>query len=373
LGEFSEVFVCSVRETEKKEGAIMHTPQPAVFRSRRQGFTLVELLVVITIIGILIALLLPAVQAAREAARRMQCSNNLKQLGLACMTHESLQQFLPSGGWSYVWVGDPDRGFTRRQPGGWIYNILPFMEYEAIHDMGKGLPIAEKKVQLTEAAKAPLTFLSCPSRRPPTVFRGPNPGFDMYNLVPSATVVASLSDYAGNGGTVSVQTTMAGVQTTSWWVPIDPNSGNPNPANGDPSFADKAGFAWPAGLFAKINGVFGPASMTRFSDITDGASNTYLIGEKFVNPDRYEGGSGADNSPLFEGYDWDIIRWSSIGLLQDATSPADGEFFGSAHTSGANAVFCDGSVRSISYSIKLDVHQNLCQRNDGHTIDGSAF
>jgi prepilin-type processing-associated H-X9-DG protein len=326
----------------------------------------VELLVVITIIGILIALLLPAVQAAREAARRMQCSNNLKQLGLACITHESSQQFLPSGGWSYVWVGDPDRGFTRKQPGGWIYNILPYMEYEAIHDMGKGLPIAGKKVQLTEAAKTPLTFLSCPSRRSPTVYTGNSPGYDMYNLVSGSTITASLSDYAGNGGSV-------GVSTTSWWIPIDPTNGNPNPANGDSSFADKGGFAWPGGLFGRINGIFGPASMTRFSDITDGASNTYLIVEKYVNANRYEGGSAADNSPLFEGYDWDIIRWSSTGLFQDAPELGDGEFFGSAHASGANAVFCDGSVRSISYSITLNVHENLCQRNDGHAIDGSTF
>ena len=102
------------------------------------GFTLVELLVVVAIIGILIALLLPAVQAAREAGRRLQCSNNLKQIGLACSTHVSSQKHFPTGGWGWNWVGDADRGYGRNQPGGWVFNILPGLEMNSIHDLGKG-------------------------------------------------------------------------------------------------------------------------------------------------------------------------------------------------------------------------------------------
>ena len=99
-----------------------------------------ELLVVITIIGILIALLLPAVQAAREAARQAQCKNNLKQLALGCLSHENLNKWFPTGGWGYQWTGDADRGTDWRQPGGWIYNIMPFVELQSLHDMGAGKP-----------------------------------------------------------------------------------------------------------------------------------------------------------------------------------------------------------------------------------------
>ena len=107
-------------------------------RSRR-GFTLVELLVVIAIIGILVALFLPAIQAAREAARRSQCVNNLKQVSLGAINHESAFRVFPSTGLGHGWVGDPNYGHGPKQPGGWIYNTLPFIEEQTIHDMGSGV------------------------------------------------------------------------------------------------------------------------------------------------------------------------------------------------------------------------------------------
>ena len=99
---------------------------------RIEAFALVELLVVIAIIGVLIALLLPAVQAAREAARISQCKNHLKQIGTAMRGHDMAYGFYPSGGWGNKWVGHADMGPGILQPGGWAYSILPFMEQQIL-------------------------------------------------------------------------------------------------------------------------------------------------------------------------------------------------------------------------------------------------
>ena len=102
----------------------------------RKGFTLVESLVVMGVIGILVSLMLPAVQAAREAARRIQCRNNLKQLALGMEHHVLAYGCYPSNGWGFCWIGDPDRGTGTAQPGGWIYNILPYLEQQPLHALG---------------------------------------------------------------------------------------------------------------------------------------------------------------------------------------------------------------------------------------------
>ena len=115
----------------------------------RKGFTLVELLVVIAIIAMLVTLLLPAVQAAREAARRTQCINNIRQLALGCLNHESAHSFMPSGGWGWSWVGDPDRGAGKEQPGGWGYAVLPFIEEGSLASRREGSPGTPGPIQMS--------------------------------------------------------------------------------------------------------------------------------------------------------------------------------------------------------------------------------
>ena len=114
----------------------------------RSAFTLVELLVVIAVLEILAALLLPAIQSAREAARRSRCQNNLRHIGVAVQAHVTAHKYFPTNGWGFLWVGDPDRGFGAQQPGGWVYNILPFVEQEDLRRLGRRQPDEMQKRQL---------------------------------------------------------------------------------------------------------------------------------------------------------------------------------------------------------------------------------
>src|SRR6516225_9052707 len=134
---------------------------------KKRAFTLVELLVVIAIIGILIGLLLPAINAAREAGRRTQCKNNLKQLGLGCINHVSTHGIYPTGGWGWDWVGDPNRGYKQAQPGGWAYNILPFIEFNSLHELGNNGPSGspQQMAGATLRCATPIPTYHCPSRR----------------------------------------------------------------------------------------------------------------------------------------------------------------------------------------------------------------
>ena len=160
-------------------------------REETSGFTLVELLVVIAIIGVLVSMLLPAVQAAREAARRTQCKNQMKQIGLAFLNHESAIGALPSGGWGYLWTGDPDFGTGERQPGGWCFSILSYIESDAIRSLGKGLPTAEKRAALARQRDTPIPVFYCPSRRSPALSYGPE---NALNALPDSDQFVAKTD-----------------------------------------------------------------------------------------------------------------------------------------------------------------------------------
>jgi prepilin-type N-terminal cleavage/methylation domain-containing protein len=319
------------------------------------GFTLVELLVVITIIAILIALLLPAVQSAREAARKLQCQNNLKQLGLGFLQHEAMQKFYPSSGWDCVWVGDPLRGFGPDQPGGCFYNALPFIEQEGLWGMpddGDALKItAQQKASAAVMCQTPLAVMNCPSRRPAQVYPYILGSYwDPRNS--NVTTTVARNDYAGNAG--------------DSWIGGEPNIMIPVVTD----YLAAATYAWPPNRY--YTGISYFRSKVTVADVSDGTSNTYMVGEKVLNPDLYNTGQGnADNHSTFQGFDRDINRWGAVTCppLQDVAG-ADLEFnFGSAHTTGFFITLCDGSTQFINYSIDLEVHSRMSNRSDGLPVD----
>lgn len=318
---------------------------------KRAGFTLVELLVVIAIIGILVGLLLPAVQAAREAARRIQCANNIKQLALSLHNHHDSHGSFPSGGWGYFWTGDPDRGTGRQQPGSWAFSILPFMEQQSVYMLASdGQQNTITTQQMAGAAKmceTPLGTFICPSRRAATLYNRALvvavPGGHAWNADPVPQT--NRSDYAVNGGDNFV----------AW-------DEGPNVSNG---FAG-LGFL----NMTKSNGICHQRSKVRLADVADGTSSTYLVGEKYLDSGAYASGfDWGDDHGLFMGNDVDVHRWTERAPMQDRRGVSEYLRFGSAHSSGFQMGLCDGSVRHIGYSIDTVVHRNLGNRSDGQVAN----
>jgi prepilin-type N-terminal cleavage/methylation domain-containing protein len=325
--------------------------------ARNRGFTLVELLVVIAIIGILIGLLLPAVQAAREAARRTQCVNNLKQLGLAAHNHHDAQKHLPTGGWSWLWVGDPDRGFGSTQPGGWGFTLLPYIEQNPLFQITAGLDAAAKRNAQAQRLGTSLAGYYCPSRRPALAYPWMVGAFNNASK-PRTGALLARTDYAANAGNLGIYETE-------------------NPSNLKSYDAELANGLVTAAQ-AKFTGVIYKYSETGFQQVKDGTSNTYLIGERNLNPDGYETGRNSDDDQgCYIGNDRDVNRWTwqNPNNLQQGYQPVrdtpGAEFvanFGSAHTNTWNVAMCDGSVRNISYTIDLTNHSRFGGRDDGQPV-----
>jgi prepilin-type N-terminal cleavage/methylation domain-containing protein/prepilin-type processing-associated H-X9-DG protein len=346
------------------------------------AFTLVELLVVIAIIGILVALLLPAIQAAREASRRSQCKNHLRQIAVACLNHEGTHKCFPRGGWGWHWMGDPDLGYSGRQPGGWIFQAAPYLEEVDVRYVGGGLPPADKAKALKLQMSAVIPVFICPTRRAPIALTARTPDGKYTELDTAGNEkppynseipdTLAKTDYAINGGTGQSPSTQAG--------------GFP-PLGGPPLATDCAGrypnCAGIAGDFAAIqsswNGISTKMTGARMGQITDGTSKTALVGEKALPPKFYETGygegnhyasnNGGDNSSMYQGYDIDNTRWIGPKPEQDNdnndfVAVADRRF-GSAHTGSMNLAMCDGSVQAIDYDIEQKVWGTYGARDDG--------
>jgi prepilin-type processing-associated H-X9-DG protein len=355
---------------------------------------LVELLVVIAIIGILVALLLPAVQAAREAGRRTQCKNNLKQIGLACLNHADTHRHLPSGGWSFDWTADPNQGYGPDQPGSWAYNVLAFIEENNLRELGRGLETssAEFRAASIKLHTTPIEIFICPTRRSPRLFPS-TWGYDVAIkeqpwLADVAREGVVKGDYAANSGD-ALEFSGVPFYSPQSYATIDAAKWTPTnicAPTGDEETDE----------FVPLcqTGIMYYRSEMRMSQLVDGTSKTYMVGEKWMPSDGYDGTTDpedstdtmGDDQSLYTGYVFDghRVAWNPVSPKpQEAFQPSQDSVgvgssdeerrFGSAHSSAFQMVFCDGSVRSVGYDIDPLAHRALAHRFDGEVVQEGAF
>jgi len=325
---------------------------PAV--SHRRGFTLVELLVVIAIIGILVALLLPAIQAAREAARRTSCTNNLKNVGLGCLNHVSTKKYFP-----YSWFDD---NFNVDSYGkSWTVALLPYMEDQALVDLvdpDQPNNYVGNGHDHLQAQKTVLPFLICPSAgSQQLVTDGPGG---------STTVQTAITNYLGCAGSNWEGGWTTGGGGNPWHYPSP--AGRFKGATHGGAFGN--GVIW-MGVVATINwerelGIEErkQKSRTEIRQITDGTTHTFLIGEAVD--------------------EWAQSRWWFYGNYSYGTCAMPPNYhkpgvdpianagdwpntwgFHSKHPGGVNLVLCDGSVQFVNEDVDLKTYRNLAQIDDG--------
>lgn len=309
-----------------------------LFRSRNQlGFTLVELLVVIAIIGTLIALLLPAIQAARESARRNQCSNNLKQIALAAQLHHDVKKRFPAG-----------RIGTNEYTTSWAFHLLEYLEGGNVFSrwLKNASPFSEENAA---AMRTPVETFYCPTRRQPAADRD----FIDGSWPPQMLVegVAAGGDYAGN----------AGRDRVAYGVDEDER----------PLAHIDSTVAGPIFTFSKVQG----------RQVEDGLSNTIAVGEKHVPPEHTNPMGGlhqfAQGDTAFFSGDiaHTILRSSEKGIANGPQENAQDsrEKFGSAHSGISQFAFLDGHVQALSNDIEVFAFQRLTSISDGEVISAEQL
>jgi prepilin-type N-terminal cleavage/methylation domain-containing protein/prepilin-type processing-associated H-X9-DG protein len=331
---------------------------PAISPKKRRGFTLIELLVVIAIIAVLIGLLLPAIQKVREAANRISCSNNLKQIGLGVHNYHSATGTLPPDRIAMGWAT-------------WAVLLLPYIEQDNVYSLWNLQKRYYEQNGPAGSAADPCPYqiktYFCPSRRGvPTAASTPFP--KAADVAPGGTArPGGMSDYADSGGTNGSDGAM--VEASGWSsIPAGLNLDNLSPLP-------------PLGTLCT-----GWRSVTNFASISDGTSNTFLFGEKFLIPADMPG-SGTDGSVYSSGNGQEntfrrfagnnganppVIR-AIVPTKTDPGRDANGALwadkaFGSWHSGVCNFVFCDGSVKAIPNNISVTTLQLLAVRNDGQVI-----
>lgn len=373
----------------------------------RSGFTLVELLVVIAIIGILIGMLLPAVQQVREAARRTSCLNNIRQLGLACANFESAHEHFPTSGVGtsdFWWTNMVNFGPTeligastteaakfRVETGGWVYQIAPFIEQTNLISNRKEIGIFEPDVNNNDLfiCEQSVPTMICPSR-----------GERFWGTRDDAKWAQG--DYANPEGAYPFADLRA---------PNRPYGSNSDVTGTPPGYTDPAHFTGLIARHGTVNGFVNDGNEARdkfgtigFGQCSDGASNTILLMEKSADARVYSsiheaeawGMVGAVGGLFMPGYhtnsrfimgavitaeddNYDSAFISDGEARRVSPSNPNGNFssdeqgFGSAHTGLTNAVFGDGSTRAIKNTVSNDVIQDLCFRADGFSVNFEDF